>query len=137
MLWFWPYFGQTWHHELTSKYAPDLVKDRFMRFMHNTFLVWQFAFGGLLWLVGYFGWGAYTAWSFVFWGMFLRMVYVWHITWAVNSATHIWGYRNYETTDDSTNLWWVGLLAWPGTWSTRRRPIRSRPKTATTAKSFL
>ena len=69
-----------------------------------------------LWLVGYFGWDAYTAWSFVFWGMFLRMVYVWHITWAVNSATHIWGYRNYETSDDSTNLWWVGLLSYGEGW---------------------
>ena len=33
-----------------------------------------------------------------------------HATWFVNSATHIWGYRNYETTDDSRNLWWVALL---------------------------
>ncbi len=33
-----------------------------------------------------------------------------------NSATHIWGYRNYETTDDSRNLWWVGLLAYGEGW---------------------
>ena len=30
--------------------------------------------------------------------MFVRLVYVLHVTWFVNSATHIWGYRNYETT---------------------------------------
>ena len=33
----------------------------------------------------------------------MRTVFVWHITWTVNSVTHIWGYRNYETTDDSRN----------------------------------
>ena len=44
------------------------------------------------------------------------MVWVYHVTWAVNSATHMWGYRNYETTDDSKNLWWVGLLGWGEGW---------------------
>jgi len=39
-----------------------------------------------------------------------------HITWFVNSATHMWGYRNYKTTDDSTNLWWVGLMAFGEGW---------------------
>ena len=48
--------------------------------------------------------------------MFVRLVYVLHVTWFVNSATHIWGYRNYETTDDSRNLWWVGLLAFGEGW---------------------
>jgi stearoyl-CoA desaturase (delta-9 desaturase) len=28
----------------------------------------------------------------------------------------MWGYRNYETTDDSKNLWWVGLFAWGEGW---------------------
>ena len=66
--------------------------------------------------VGYFGWDAYTGWSFVVWGMFVRLIYVLHVTWFVNSASHIWGYRNYETTDDSRNLWWVGLLAFGEGW---------------------
>ena len=43
-------------------------------------------------------------------GVFVRTVYVWHITWAVNSVTHRWGYRNYETREDSTNNWLFALL---------------------------
>lgn len=35
-----------------------------------------------------------------------------HVTWAVNSPSHIRGHRTYENRDDSRNLWWVGLLAW-------------------------
>jgi stearoyl-CoA desaturase (delta-9 desaturase) len=35
---------------------------------------------------------------------------LWHATWFVNSATHLWGYRSYATRDRSTNLWWVALL---------------------------
>ena len=28
----------------------------------------------------------------------------------------MWGYRTYETRDNSRNLWWVGLLAWGEGW---------------------
>ena len=48
--------------------------------------------------------------------MFLRLVVVLHTTWLVNSATHTWGYRTFETPEGSTNLWWVGLLAWGEGW---------------------
>lgn len=50
-----------------------------------------------------------TASIFV-WGVVARTVYVWHITWAVNSFTHLFGYRNYETSDDSRNCWFVAIL---------------------------
>lgn len=43
-------------------------------------------------------------------GFCLRTVMVWHMTWLINSATHIWGYRNYTTSDQSRNLWWVALV---------------------------
>ncbi|QDT05615.1 Fatty acid desaturase [Rubripirellula lacrimiformis] len=48
--------------------------------------------------------------SLFVWGVILRTVWVWHITWAVNSLTHVFGYRNYDTTDDSRNNWFVTLL---------------------------
>jgi stearoyl-CoA desaturase (delta-9 desaturase) len=47
--------------------------------------------------------------SLLVWGVFVRTVYVWHITWAVNSVTHLWGYRNYEVSDSSRNNWVIGL----------------------------
>ena len=36
---------------------------------------------------------------------------VWHITWSVNSVTHLWGYRNFDTHDNSRNNWLVGLVS--------------------------
>ncbi len=39
-----------------------------------------------------------------------------HVTWLVNSASHMWGYKNYEIDDNSRNLWWVGLLAYGEGW---------------------
>ena len=55
-------------------------------------------------------------WSLVIWGMFVRLVTVLHATWFVNSASHMWGYRNYETTDDSRNNWWVAILSYGEGW---------------------
>jgi fatty-acid desaturase len=48
--------------------------------------------------------------SVLVWGAILRTVLVWHMTWAVNSVTHVWGYRNYETPDASRNNAIIGLL---------------------------
>ena len=47
--------------------------------------------------------------SLVVWGVFVRTVLTWHITWSINSITHVWGYRNYETGDSSRNNILVGL----------------------------
>lgn len=41
----------------------------------------------------------------VIWGGALRMVWVYHITWFVNSAAHVWGYQTYNTGDQSRNNW--------------------------------
>jgi fatty-acid desaturase len=116
MLWMTPNRGKPYFQDLYQRYAPDLNKDPAMRFLHHTFLLWHWLLGMGLFAVGYFGWDLYTGISFVAWGLFVRMVWVLHVTWFVNSATHMWGYRNYETTDDSRNLWWVGLLAYGEGW---------------------
>ena len=53
--------------------------------------------------------GAVAA-QFVFWGVVMRTVYGWHVTWGINSFAHLSGYRNYETREDSRNNWLFALL---------------------------
>ena len=50
------------------------------------------------------------------WGIFVRCVVTYHITWLVNSAAHMTGYQTFRTGDKSTNNWWVALLAWGEGW---------------------
>lgn len=122
MFWFMPNWGEKSNKAVMQKYASDIMKDRMMRFLHVMFLPSHLILGLALLAVGYFGQfigmqgGWYSALSMLFWGTGVRMVYVMHVTWFVNSATHMWGYRNYETTDDSKNLWWVGLFAFGEGW---------------------
>jgi fatty-acid desaturase len=49
--------------------------------------------------------------SLLVWGVFVRAVATWHISWSINSVSHVWGYRNYETRDASRNNVIVGILA--------------------------
>lgn len=48
--------------------------------------------------------------SLLVWGVFVRTVAVWHITWSVNSLTHLFGYRSFETHEHSRNNWLVAIL---------------------------
>jgi stearoyl-CoA desaturase (delta-9 desaturase) len=116
MLWIFPRLRQPRWRELANRYAPDLLKDWFMWFLHWSFFFWHMAVGAALLAAGWAFWDLRTGVSFVVYGMFVRLVYVLHVTWLVNSASHIWGYRNYETRDNSRNLWWVGLLAYGEGW---------------------
>ena len=34
----------------------------------------------------------------------------------MNSASHVWGYQDYNTGDQSRNNWWVGILAFGEGW---------------------
>jgi fatty-acid desaturase len=94
--------------EYYAKWAPDLNKDRVHVWLDKYHYIFPlltaaglYAVGGMPWLV---------------WGFFVRSVLVLHVTWLVNSATHLWGYRTYPTRDHSTNNWWVGLLAYGEGW---------------------
>lgn len=94
--------------EEQHRLAADLAADPFYRFMERTALLWQLALGVLLFALG--------GWSWVVWGIFVRLVVTYHITWFVNSAAHWTGYRTFRTSDRSTNNWWVALLAWGEGW---------------------
>jgi stearoyl-CoA desaturase (delta-9 desaturase) len=100
----------------TKRWAPDLLKDPGMAWIDRLFLPSQFALGFALFGMGWWIGGSFMAWSLVTWGMFLRLVLVLHATWLVNSASHMWGYRNYETTDKSRNNWWVALITYGEGW---------------------
>ena len=99
-----------------KRWAPDLYKLRGMRIMDYLFMPIHFASGLILLGAGYYFGGTELAISLLVWGLFVRLVFVLHATWMVNSASHIWGYRNYETTDQSRNNWLVAIIAYGEGW---------------------
>ncbi|NND98940.1 MAG: acyl-CoA desaturase [Pirellulaceae bacterium] len=99
-----------------QRWVPDLYKERGMRILDMLFLPLHIASGFLLFGVGYYFGGMDLAWSLLVWGLFVRLIGVLHATWMVNSASHMFGYRNYETTDDSRNNWLVAIVAYGEGW---------------------
>jgi stearoyl-CoA desaturase (delta-9 desaturase) len=101
-------------------YVPDLLRDPYYRRLDHKD-GWFFVFlahgmvitaaGALFgFLVGGPGQAGHYAASWAVWAVAVRTVFVLHGTWAVNSVTHLSGYRNYETRDQSRNNWLIALL---------------------------
>lgn len=94
--------------EQLQRFAPDLHADRFYRAL--PYLQWplHLALAAFLFALG--------GWSWVIWGMGVRLVVGYQATWLVNSAAHSIGYRSFRTRDLSTNCWWVALISWGEGW---------------------
>ncbi len=108
ILWTFLDRAERYDDALLKLYAPDMANDRMIVFLHRTYGLWSIGLGVALYAAGGLPW--------LFWGLCVRMVACYHSTWFVNSATHVWGYRNYETRDQSRNLWWVAILAYGEGW---------------------
>ncbi|HEY8550918.1 MAG TPA: fatty acid desaturase [Vicinamibacterales bacterium] len=89
-------------HETNYKAANDLAKFPELRWVNEWHMVPGIALAVVLYLLG--GWGAFV------WGFVVSTVLNWHITFMINSLTHMFGKRRYETKDDSRNSFILALL---------------------------
>lgn len=126
----WILTGEALHHEtaVLSRYAPDLSRDRFHVALSKYHWVPLTSLGLLLLALGSVIGGWREGLSFVLWGVFLRTTLGLHATWLVNSATHMWGSRRFQTRDDSRNNWWVALLTGGEGWHNNHHahPVSAR-----------
>lgn len=128
-----PHDGKWWSHmgwilngslhnnsAVLERYAPDLMKDRFYRWL-NVYHWLPVTLLGLLFF-------AFGGWPWLLWGIFLRVTLGMHVTWLVNSATHMWGSQRFATRDDSRNNWWVALLTGGEGWHNNHHahPVSAR-----------
>ena len=115
----WSHIGWLFYKSTTSQEIPrfskDIKDDAFYQFCQTYLLPIQIVFGVFLYFLGE-ALSPGLGWSFVVWGIFVRLVVVFHCTWFVNSATHKFGYRTYESGDRSTNCWWVALTTYGEGW---------------------
>ena len=106
----WMMFGETTHNNtrIMSKYAPDLAKDRFYVWLNNYHWTLTVALAAILYAIG--------GLPMMLWGVFLRVTAGLHATWMINSLTHMWGPRRFNTRDDSRNNWFVALFTFGEGW---------------------
>jgi len=104
-----------------ERYARDILRQPFYLALERRLLpIWIYAaHAAIYFLAGYavgaWLWGAAAGLQFglslFVWGVLLRTVLVWHITWSVNSLSHLFGYRSYATREQSRNNWLVAMIA--------------------------
>jgi stearoyl-CoA desaturase (Delta-9 desaturase) len=100
-----------------KRYAPDLYEDQGMRLINRRFVSLVMlglalpAAAGFL-ITGTLG-GAATG---LLWGGLVRIFFVHHVTWSVNSICHFLGTRRFELEDRSTNVFWLALPSLGESW---------------------
>ena len=102
------------------KEIPDWLKFKELRFINR----YDWIAVILLALGCYFlgEWAAFEAWtgmnglSMLAWGFFLPTVLLYHATFSVNSLTHMFGKKKYDTGDESRNSWFVSIITFGEGW---------------------
>ncbi|MGK3203555.1 acyl-CoA desaturase [Amycolatopsis sp. MEPSY49] len=117
---FWhAHMGWMFSREVTNadRFAPDLVADRDLRVVNRYFWLWitlslalPAVLGGLL---SWSWWGVVTAF---FWAGLVRIAFLHHVSWSVNSICHLIGERPFASRDKAANFWPLALLSMGESW---------------------
>ncbi|MFL5909102.1 MAG: acyl-CoA desaturase [Gaiellaceae bacterium] len=92
------------------RYAPDLVREREMRWISRHFLA--IVFGGIVagGLLDFALTGTFEGFMRgLLWGGLIRILAVNHSTYSVNSICHYFGRQRFDTSDESRNVAWLAL----------------------------
>jgi stearoyl-CoA desaturase (delta-9 desaturase) len=111
--------GWLFVHEITdwARWIPDQLRDRALFRVNRLYFLWIFlglaipaAIGGLVngsWMGALLG---------LLWGGLVRTCLLHHSTWAINSVTHVWGTRPYQSGDCSRNNAVVAVMTYGEGW---------------------
>ena len=115
----WSHMGWLFAEDQTvvREYAPDILNDKDLQRINRNFawmvtatLVLPAILGGLItwsWI------GALTAF---FWAGLIRIAFVHHVTWSINSICHVFGKRPFKTRDNSSNVAWLAIPSFGESW---------------------
>jgi stearoyl-CoA desaturase (Delta-9 desaturase) len=100
-----------------KKYAPDLYEDPGMRAINRRFVSLVVLGLAIPALAGYLLTGTLVgAATGLLWGGLVRVFFVHHVTWSVNSICHFLGTRRFDVEDQSTNVFWLALPSLGESW---------------------
>ena len=117
-LW-WAHMGWLFDVEQTprSKYAPDLIADPDIKRVDGLFLPIVATSSCSPPSSAACGRGAGRAPSpAFFWASVLRIGFLHHVTWSINSICHALGERPFVSRDRSGNVWWLAVLSFGESW---------------------
>ena len=100
-----------------KRYAPDLWEDPGMRWLSRHFVALVVAGLAIPALAGYAVSGTLAgAATGLLWGGLVRLFFLHHVTWSINSVCHFLGSRRFATDDESRNVFWLALPSLGESW---------------------
>jgi stearoyl-CoA desaturase (Delta-9 desaturase) len=115
----WAHIGWLFDSNQTSreKFCPDLIADRRILRISKGFgalvavsLLAPPLIGGL------WSWSWQGALTAFFWGSLVRVAFLHHVTWSINSICHTFGKEEFEVRDKSRNVNWLAILSFGESW---------------------
>ncbi len=119
--------GLLWAHMgwIVSRDHNETQLDQIRDFAKYPELVWVNRYHYvpvLIYVVGLYA--TLGFWGF-FWGFVVSTVLLWHGTFTINSLSHVFGKRRFETTDDSRNNWLLALITMGEGWHNNHHHYQS------------
>lgn len=114
----WMIDGRSHGRASAHRYAPDLLRDKGVRWVNKTFPYWALLSLALPALAGFVlhGFTPMGAVRGLVWGGLVRIFLVHHVTWSVNSICHFFGQTRFDITDKSTNVFWLSIPSLGESW---------------------
>ena len=107
----WLFTGY-WSKPNYEKWIPDLIKDKMLVRMNNNYYWLVLLSLSIPTLLGFIIEGSWFGAMLGFiWGGMVRVFITHHITWSINSICHVFGSRDFKSSDHSTNNMVCGILA--------------------------
>jgi len=102
----WIFYQSREEKQLTN--VGDLLRDPIVRWQHRHVVAIGLIVGiGLPALIGL--WTG-RIFGMILWGAMIRVVFVHHATFFINSLAHMWGKQPYSRKDTSRDSWWLAFL---------------------------
>jgi stearoyl-CoA desaturase (Delta-9 desaturase) len=115
----WAHVGWLFDRDRTSqeKFCPDWLADsditrisRWFPWLTAASLLAPALIGGL------WAWSWAGALTAFFWASLVRVAFLHHVTWCINSICHTFGKAEFEVRDKSRNVNWLAILSFGESW---------------------
>lgn len=115
----WSHMGWLFAEDQTvvREYAPDILNDKDLQRINRNF-AWMVTATLLLPAIlgGLITWSWIGALTAFFWAGLIRIAFVHHVTWSINSICHVFGKRPFKTRDNSSNVAWLAIPSFGESW---------------------
>ncbi len=115
----WAHTGWLFNDSQTSqeKFCPDLLADKKIARISRLFpLLVVFSLLAPALIGGLWSWSWQGALITFFWASLVRVAFLHHVTWSINSICHTFGKEEFEVRDKSRNVNWLAILSFGESW---------------------